>query len=468
MSQPEHRSKGTPASEERELLELEESERGEDAADEESGEQHEAMAVAASGVGADLEEEEGEAEAQAKLLREVEEFDDAQPDDVMHLGGPTAGNRLFATTTLPENDEGANNCITFNVIIGRADGGKWREARALLDSGASNDFVARGLVSKMGWSATPATRPLKVQIADGRCVSANQVVDMFIDFPTYRYRTRAYVLDLGVADCEVVLGASFFRHMGDPSFQYERSEVSFSRDGTGERVYLYGNRKETAESIWVLTGTGLQAGEDTGQNTAIVSAQACLRLLKDFERSAERTTAWQAAHRDTPEGEWAKEGPMVVSLESVSDSNIPTPWENLPFLAEAGLSPQATRNFIVVDSSVTQALADTNMDLIIRTGKAGKPNSSKVLLKTAQNKTAVGTTGDQKTANGQGEGDPAVLAGITVDDEDDWRARSVEGQAVSAPPPPVPLPNDHPLRELVTAILEGRIKDGASVKPELW
>ena len=137
-------------------------------------------------------------------------------------------------------------------------------------------------------------------------------------------------------------------------------------------------------------------------------------------------------------------------------------------MAEAGLSPQATRNFIVVDSSVTQALANTNMDLIIRTGKAGKPNSSKVLLKTAQKKTAVGTTGDQKTANGQVEGDPAVLAGMTVDDEDDWRSRSVEGQAVSAPPPPVPLPNDHPLRELVTAILEGRMKDGASVKPELW
>ena len=26
------------------------------------------------------------------------------------------------------------------------------------------------------------------------------------------------------------------------------------QDGTGERVYLYGNRKETAASVWVLTG----------------------------------------------------------------------------------------------------------------------------------------------------------------------------------------------------------------------
>jgi hypothetical protein len=35
-------------------------------------------------------------------------------------------------------------------------------------------------------------------------------------------------------------------------------------------------------------------------------------------------------------------------------------------LAEAGLTAEATRDFVVVESTVTNALADTNTELVIR------------------------------------------------------------------------------------------------------
>jgi hypothetical protein len=73
---------------------------------------------------------------------------------------------------------------------------------------------------------------------------------------------------------------------------------------------------------------------------------------------------------------------------------------------------------------------------------------------------AADATGNGAMAGDQDEnveGDPAVVAQMTVDDDDAYLSRSVKGQAVPTPPPPVALPDDHPLRELVTAILEGRV-----------
>ena len=116
---------------------------------------------------------------------------------------------------------------------------------ALIDSGASRDFINEDVVKKLGLEMEPAKHALKVQVADGRELSIKHVVwiDLCLN-GKLGYRTRAYVMPMGKA-CDVILGMSFFETLGPCEFDGVNRTLAVDRQG--ERIVLEGQGVEEAK-----------------------------------------------------------------------------------------------------------------------------------------------------------------------------------------------------------------------------
>ena len=83
---------------------------------------------------------------------------------------------------------------------------------AMIDTGATRDFVSRALVKEKNLRTIPAPSPLEVTVADGKKLVADRMVILTLAFQGYKYTKPMHVLPLGVT-ATVILGAPFLEEI---------------------------------------------------------------------------------------------------------------------------------------------------------------------------------------------------------------------------------------------------------------
>jgi hypothetical protein len=82
----------------------------------------------------------------------------------------------------------------------------WKKGiRVLKDDGATRNFVSQQYVQQNHCKLEKANWPLKVEVADGRSLEVDHIVEIQLDLGHYKYATRAYVLPMGEM-FDVILG----------------------------------------------------------------------------------------------------------------------------------------------------------------------------------------------------------------------------------------------------------------------
>ena len=115
------------------------------------------------------------------------------------------------------------------------------QARVLIDSGATRNFVSQRYVDRHRLKTFAAEQPMNVALADGKRLVANRKVAITLDFGSYKYTRNVYVLPLGVS-ADVILGMPWLYSLGSFECNMRTKELSFiSRSGHGyRRIVLEG------------------------------------------------------------------------------------------------------------------------------------------------------------------------------------------------------------------------------------
>ena len=148
------------------------------------------------------------------------------------------------------------------------------QARVLIDSGATRNFVSQRYVDRHRLKTFAAEQPMNVALADGKRLVANRKVAMTLDFGSYKYTRNVYVLPLGVS-ADVILGMPWLYSLGSFECNMRTKELSFiSRSGHGYRRIVLGGQPNAPK---LDKSTVLPYGK------AIREMRNSLRLLKANE-----------------------------------------------------------------------------------------------------------------------------------------------------------------------------------------
>lgn len=179
------------------------------------------------------------------LLLEGEE--EEEQDEVKEEGGE-------------EEDEEDNGEISIHALKGMANnkiikvGGQVKDCNLniLIDSGSTHSFLNEGTAEKLKCSLTRTT-PLSVTVANGQRVLSNFACKGFCwEMQGEKFEADLRLLQLG--GCHVVLGVDWMKGVSPISFDFNKMEVSFEKDG--RRMTLTG--KNEMGACKMISGRRLQ------------------------------------------------------------------------------------------------------------------------------------------------------------------------------------------------------------------
>jgi hypothetical protein len=148
------------------------------------------------------------------------------------------------------------------------------QARVLIDSGATRDFVSQRYVDRHSLRTFAADKPMNVALADGKRMIANRKVSMPLDFGDYKYARNVYVLPLGVS-ADVILGMPWLYSLGRFECDMRLKELSFiNKTGHGHRRIVLGGQ---------LNAPKLEDSKILSFGKAITEMRTAVRLLKTEE-----------------------------------------------------------------------------------------------------------------------------------------------------------------------------------------
>jgi hypothetical protein len=148
------------------------------------------------------------------------------------------------------------------------------QARVLVDSGATRDFVSQRYVDRHGLKTFAADKPMNVALADGKRMIASRKMAMTLDFGEYKYARNVYVLPLGVG-ADVILGMPWLYSLGRFECDMRMNELSFtSKVGHGTRRVVLGGQPNAPR---------LENSKVLPFGKAITEMRAAIRLLKTEE-----------------------------------------------------------------------------------------------------------------------------------------------------------------------------------------
>jgi hypothetical protein len=105
------------------------------------------------------------------------------------------------------------------------------DIRALVDSGATRNFVSKNYVDRKNIQIEDARYPLEVRMADNRVVKVDKIAVIEICLgQTYTYTTRAYVLPMGDI-FDVILGTVWLHSLDNFALNMAQGSVSHSYRG---------------------------------------------------------------------------------------------------------------------------------------------------------------------------------------------------------------------------------------------
>lgn len=113
-------------------------------------------------------------------------------------------------------------------------------ARALVDSGATRNFISERFVERHQLQTSSSSSPMNVALADGKRLVANRLVAMTLDFGKYQYTDEVHVLPLGVA-ADVILGMPWLQSLGKFDCDMRSHTITFSHqppDNTGGPIRI--------------------------------------------------------------------------------------------------------------------------------------------------------------------------------------------------------------------------------------
>ena len=145
-------------------------------------------------------------------------------------------------------------------------------AKALVDSGASSNFIAQETVLRMDITTEDATSPIKVAVADGKQYTVSKVACVTLRLaPGYEYTTKAFVLPLGVS-CDVILGQTFLADIGRHTVDPAGGTISFED-------------RESPSNTVVLRARKVPEGTHSLDRLEIMTAESASKWLKKHRRS---------------------------------------------------------------------------------------------------------------------------------------------------------------------------------------
>lgn len=107
----------------------------------------------------------------------------------------------------------------------------------LVDSGASQNFVARELVDSLGLEVS-VTKEFGVNLNNGsRCVSQGICTVLGVKIGKYSAMIDAFVLDLGGVD--LILGMEWLETLGETTMDWKRKTISFKEKGRSVTLKQY-------------------------------------------------------------------------------------------------------------------------------------------------------------------------------------------------------------------------------------
>ena len=110
--------------------------------------------------------------------------------------------------------------------------------RALVDSGATTEFVDTSFVRRIGVQTEPLRRPLSINLADQSTQPTTHVVPALrVQLAGYKDHLRCYQADLG-GQWDIILGRSWLRRIA-PTIDWQADTVSFTFQGQTHTIKGY-------------------------------------------------------------------------------------------------------------------------------------------------------------------------------------------------------------------------------------
>jgi hypothetical protein len=110
-------------------------------------------------------------------------------------------------------------------------------ARALVDSGATRNFISERFVERHELQTSASSSPMNVALADGKRIVANKMVNMTLDFGNYTYCNSVHVLPLGVS-ADIILGMPWLQSLGKFDCDMNSHTITFSHQPMGRATPL--------------------------------------------------------------------------------------------------------------------------------------------------------------------------------------------------------------------------------------
>ena len=297
---------------------------------------------------------------------------------------------------------------------------------ALIDSGASYDFVATSAVNKHGWPTQEEAVGFPVRIADGSEFLVKKVVAMaFTTAEGYTYHTRAYVMPLGVS-CEVILGMTWHRDVEErggvaPRISAKHREIKFKNQGSWTTLRAVGNPTRAVATA--------QAEEE--QNFGLVSAAIGRKMVRELRAGRKK-----GGQKDT-------RLPWLAQLRTTGGHHATSEeqWNQVPLRAAA--MSQNSRFTTEHGIELLRESPDTQHHLQLQIQLMEDSDSARVCLITAEDR--------EELYPFHGTPDAEGVAKL-----------------MTAQPEPEVLQDAEPTKEFVKAVLAGRLRRFHRIKPADW
>jgi len=160
--------------------------------------------------------------------------------------------------------------VWMNVGIEKIDTHKGRTVRALLDSGATDLFMSKGLAQKGGYKLIKLNQPLQVRNVDGTGNSGGAImheVEVNMFYKGHVKRVRMDVCELGKT--EVILGMPWLA-AHNLEIDWEKREVRMTRcPPLCGRIVRIKGKKETREDKKKIVRWAMDEKEDWGREEEI-------------------------------------------------------------------------------------------------------------------------------------------------------------------------------------------------------
>ena len=169
-----------------------------------------------------------------------------------------------------------------------------RRIVALIDCGATHNFIATMLVNELNLEVT-STSPYMVEVGDGHKVKCQGLCrDLWIEFQELKFTQNCYLFDLGGAD--LVLGVEWLASLGKVEANFEKLTLAVRVQG--KKVVLKAEPTLIKAAISLKMVKGAMTEEDQGfrielkemekQSREEVTPEPVLQVLDQFKEVFEQ------------------------------------------------------------------------------------------------------------------------------------------------------------------------------------